>query len=333
MIFSVVLPTYNRKLSLLQCLENLARQTLPPDDFEVIVVVDGSTDGTSEAIRTLQFPFHLQVIDQENRGPSSARNHGAANARGEYLAFIEDDIVPEIDWLERAAALLRKDPPIDVLEGRTISASDRRNIRQFDVSGIPSFIPCNLFIRRSLFSGTSGYDPEFYDHKTHLYFREDADLGFRVMDAGARVVIANDVVVSHPFQFTGIRQVFRHANRYLFDPLLYRKHPIRYRSMIERKAILGIRLRRVHHVVALVYVIALACLAYSLVRSHGSEIVGEGFVLLLCVLFFKYKYQGSSGFRLARLGDVPAFAGVPIVYLRSLLAGCFRFRSFGTLIP
>ncbi len=93
---SVIIPTYNRKDSLLRTLESLARQTYPADRFEVIVVDDGGTDGTA-SITERAFPFALRYLRQENQGEIVARNSGAACSTGEILIFLDDDIevVPE----------------------------------------------------------------------------------------------------------------------------------------------------------------------------------------------------------------------------------------------
>ena len=333
MMFTVIIPTFNRKESLLELLDALAHQSCSPDEFDVIVVDDGSTDGTSAAVRRVSHPYRLNILAQENSGPGGARNRGAAMAEGDFLAFTEDDVRPDPLWLERAAAWLRADPTIDVLEGRTISADDRSNIRRFDRAGIPSFIPCNLFIRRSEFIQSSGYDSAFYDRVTHRYFREDADLGFRLLDAGARVELAEDVIVAHPLQFTKVRDAFRHARRYVFDPLLYRKHPVRYREMIERKVVAGVPLRRLHHIVALIYLLSLAGLGITMALSESIGVVVSGTIALGCVLFYKFKYEGGRGFLTARVANLPCYLAVPIVYLAAIVAGCLRFRTTGPLVP
>jgi GT2 family glycosyltransferase len=95
---SVVIPTYNGAERLLRCLENFHRQTLPPDSFEVVVVVDGSTDDTARMLAGIDTPFRLVVIEQRNQGAAAARNAGVAVARGTYCAFVDDDIIaaPEL---------------------------------------------------------------------------------------------------------------------------------------------------------------------------------------------------------------------------------------------
>lgn len=91
---SIVIPTYNRLPRLKHVLAALERQTYPLDDAEVIVVSDGSTDGTHEYLSELRSPLSLRVVTQDNAGPAAARNTGIHTARGEYILFIDDDVVP-----------------------------------------------------------------------------------------------------------------------------------------------------------------------------------------------------------------------------------------------
>lgn len=100
---SVIIPTFNRRESLLRTLESLERQTYPVDRFEVIVVDDGGADGT-EAVAQRGFPFSLQYVRQENQGAATARNRGALQSSGEFLIFVDDDIRLQPHTVERLAA-------------------------------------------------------------------------------------------------------------------------------------------------------------------------------------------------------------------------------------
>ena len=95
---SVIIPTYNRKDMLRDTLHTLARQTYPTDFFEVIVVDDGSTDGTPE-IAEEAFPFTLRYFRQSNQGATAARNLAARQSRADILVFLDDDILVEPDYL------------------------------------------------------------------------------------------------------------------------------------------------------------------------------------------------------------------------------------------
>lgn len=96
---SLIIPTYNRLSSLIEALEAVAHQSFPADCFEVIIVDDGSTDGT-EKITERRYPFALRYANQTNQGDASARNFGAQIAQGEILIFIDDDIIIEPGYIE-----------------------------------------------------------------------------------------------------------------------------------------------------------------------------------------------------------------------------------------
>jgi GT2 family glycosyltransferase len=89
---TLVIPTYQRKDRLARVLDGLSRQT--HSAFDVVVVDDGSTDGTSRYLREARFPFEVRAISQLNAGPAAARNAGVAAAKGEVVLFLDDDVLP-----------------------------------------------------------------------------------------------------------------------------------------------------------------------------------------------------------------------------------------------
>jgi peptidoglycan/xylan/chitin deacetylase (PgdA/CDA1 family)/glycosyltransferase involved in cell wall biosynthesis len=90
---SVIIPTFNRVERLRTCLEALTRQTQPMSDFEVIVIVDGSTDETMTMLAGFDPPYRLHYVWQENSGQGAALNRGIAEASGRFCLFLDDDIV------------------------------------------------------------------------------------------------------------------------------------------------------------------------------------------------------------------------------------------------
>jgi GT2 family glycosyltransferase len=98
-----VVPTYNRLGRLRQVIAAFERQTYPSDAYEVIVISDGSTDGTDAYLETLQSTIRLRWLTQANQGPAAARNAGVRSAVGEYIVFVDDDVVPEPRLLEEHA--------------------------------------------------------------------------------------------------------------------------------------------------------------------------------------------------------------------------------------
>jgi GT2 family glycosyltransferase len=101
---SVVTPTFNRRERLALVLAALERQSVSLDAIEVVVVDDGSVDGTSDWLSRCQLGFKLVALRQANSGPAAARNAGVTAARNEYILFLDDDVVPERDMLEEHAA-------------------------------------------------------------------------------------------------------------------------------------------------------------------------------------------------------------------------------------
>lgn len=101
--FSVVVPTYNRLGRLRHVITAFERQAYPLDAYEVIVISDGSTDGTDAYLETLRSTMQLRWLTQPNQGPAAARNAGVQTAVGEFIVFVDDDVVPEPQLLEEHA--------------------------------------------------------------------------------------------------------------------------------------------------------------------------------------------------------------------------------------
>src|SRR6185295_15846913 len=101
MKLSVIIPTHDRYETLANTLAALAEQSLSADEFEVLVVDDGSREETRERIRLLAAAHRVRLIEKPQGGLASARNRGAAEAGGEFLLFLDDDVVPAPDTLEQ----------------------------------------------------------------------------------------------------------------------------------------------------------------------------------------------------------------------------------------
>lgn len=119
--FSVVVPTYNRKKLVINCLASLVGQGDLNSDFEILVIDDGSTDGTSEKVQRF-IDNHREcrvtlITLVKNFGPSTARNVGILHAKGEFVAFTDDDCIVPSDWLSRFREELSHDPEISGVGG------------------------------------------------------------------------------------------------------------------------------------------------------------------------------------------------------------------------
>jgi len=117
-LVSLIIPTYNRPDALKRCLEGVANLDFPREQFEVIIVDDGSEQPPDSVIAAFTGRLPVHLLTQTNAGPSSARNTGVKAARGWFLAFTDDDCVPDRQWLRILIDDLLKHPDA-MVGGRT----------------------------------------------------------------------------------------------------------------------------------------------------------------------------------------------------------------------
>src|SRR5579862_843874 len=188
---SVVVPTYNRRDLLMALLESLRTQTLAPEAFEIIVVCDGGTDGTSEAVaRLASNDARIHLVQQQQGGPAAARNAGARAAKGQYVAFTDDDCLASPRWLENLIAPFA-DPETVAVQGKTMTdLSLVGPLTHQLVNESKSYImpTCNVAYRRDLFIKMGGFDERF------LFLNEDVDLGWR-FEASGVICFAPDALI------------------------------------------------------------------------------------------------------------------------------------------
>jgi glycosyltransferase involved in cell wall biosynthesis len=234
--FSVVIPTFERRDVVVSSVRALAAQEDAPP-FEVVVVVDGSTDGTAEALRALATPFPLSVVEQPNAGRPAACNRGAAAASGELLLFLDDDmeahprLLAEHDRSHREGAdavighlpLHPDSPPGFLAEAVGTWAEQRRQALQ-ERGGrveLPDFVTGQMSVRRDVFLGVGGFDTYF----TRPYGGEDLDLGRRLAAAGHTLAFNGDAISWQRYVITP-RQLLRQWRYFGRGAvLLARKHP------------------------------------------------------------------------------------------------------------
>lgn len=310
-LFSVVVPTRGEEAKLLPLLDALARQTLPRDRFEIRVAFDG-VEPTAAVRERLRVLGAFAVAIPGRRGPGAARNAGAREARGAWLAFTEDDCLPAADWLAGAALRIERDPAVAAIEGETVTPKGRP-VRRRD-GAEPTFIPTNLFVTRALFERVGGYCEHYFDAARGIYFREDSDFGFTLEAAGAIVVLEPSARVTHPQEHAGFLDPIRWAQRYEMDPLLERRHPDRFRDRIEVARLGPFLLRRpfLRTCWALLLTLAAAAGSASL-REEGLAAAWLGVAALaFAALWSKWRFNPLR---------LPILPLVPFVLLMALTRG------------
>jgi GT2 family glycosyltransferase len=195
---SIIIPTYNRQRRLARVLDGLARQSLPPERFEVVIVSDGSSDGTNELIQSASTPFVIVPVLQPNQGVAAARNSGVARAAADLLLFIDDDVVPSADLLREHVALLRQND-CQIVLGPMLTPPDARlepwvryeqlmleKQYQEMIAGqwqatARQFYTGNTSVARRHVLAAGGFDPAFRR-------AEDVELAYRLKDLGLAFV-------------------------------------------------------------------------------------------------------------------------------------------------
>ncbi|NLN18522.1 MAG: glycosyltransferase family 2 protein [Firmicutes bacterium] len=227
---SVVIPVYNRRVIMEKTLTYLARQTLDPTRFEVIVVDDASTDGLKKMTDNLCTPYRLRYFRMSERsGPAAARNRGITEAQGDLIVFIDSDLAPAPELLE--AHLKVHESEDDVIgHGPVIHTTDLDNptaarMKLTDISRA-FFATGNVSIRREHLFKAGLFDEEFRE-----YGWEDLELGRRLRRLKLRAVKVPEAKGYHYKASLRLSQlpghIERERQRARTAVIYYRKHPER----------------------------------------------------------------------------------------------------------
>lgn len=162
LLVSVIIPTFNRADYLVEAIESVLAQSYRP--IEIIVVDDGSTDGTAEAISRLGDT--VRYMWQPNQGASVARNTGIALAQGDLLAFLDSDDLWEPEKLTWQVAALETNPGTEAVLGRvrqfySPELSEEARARLWRPDGLlPGYVPSTLLIQRTAFLRVGLFEPQ-----------------------------------------------------------------------------------------------------------------------------------------------------------------------------
>lgn len=214
----MVVPNYNGKHVLVECLQSLQRLRLARHKCEIIVVDNGSTDGSKERVAR-QFKSVRLISLKTNAGFASAINLGVKSSLGQYVALVNNDVEVTRDWLLQLLLALRKDTRISVVTGKLLFKNNPRivndlggiislngigfqrglgdvdrHIRRRKLVGVPSGAAC--LIRKADFLDVGGFDDSYF-----AYF-EDVDLGWRLWQRGRGVAFIPSAVAYHQWRVT-----------------------------------------------------------------------------------------------------------------------------------
>lgn len=316
---SIVVPTYHRDRELARLLDRLAAQDYARDRIE-IVVVDDACSKSAPAVVDQAAARHpavaMRCLPGRGRGPATARNIGWRAARGAIIVFVDDDAYPAGEsWLREGLARF-DDPEVQGVAGRVIVPKPagrptdfQRNVARLETG---TFLTCNAFFRRVALERVGGFDERFL-----VPFREDSDLYYRLEASGGRYIQAEDALVVHPAP-AGRFGVSLRLQRYsLYNALLFKKHPERYR----REIVPGTP----YHYYAMLFSLLGALLALARGRVGLARIFASVWAVL--ELRFFVRRAGGTSRSPRHLLDL-AFTSllIPPVSIYWRLRGAWRFR-------
>ncbi len=178
-MISIVTPTYNRAHLLPNMIKSVQQQTF--EDWELLIVDDGSTDKTEDVIQPFLKDERIRFIRKENSGATHSRNVGACEAKGQFLTFLDSDDEAYPQWLHAISSLMDNETAI-ICCGAVRKLSNGEKLKEepwlyrfFDETLYVKFTCGSLIVSRSLFEEVGGYD-------VHLKSNQHTDLGYRLLN-------------------------------------------------------------------------------------------------------------------------------------------------------
>jgi glycosyltransferase involved in cell wall biosynthesis len=325
---SVVVPTCGRMDLLDRCLDALTRQTLPSGSYEVIVVDDEPNHNTLHLVagwraRTLdrgpRLVYLANSAEHGRHGPAAARNLGWRAAQARIVAFTDDDGVPSPNWLAQGLAAFGDE--VDVLCGLVDKpphaappGPERERGQGRAAVEAPEVCITNCFCRKSVLEALEGFDERF-EQSGH----GDADLHFRLLGMGARIVPAPGAVVVQPVAPMPWGASLAQTRRSVFDALLYKKHPQLYRERI------GATLPSEYYVATVALLIALG----TLLAGAGvlATVAGLAWLALTARLCAQRLRGGASRHTFSHVFEmIVTSALIPPLAVFWRLVGAVRYR-------
>ena len=240
---SLVIPTRDRAELLEKCFGALAKQVLGPEDMEVILVDDGSTDGTPQRAESLAhgMPFKSRVLKGKGRGPAAARNIGWRAAKAPLILFTDDDCEPSPGWASGLVEFLHENPHYGGAGGEIRRLYDSMPARYIDDVGclnpsgegssIHYLATANAAYRRTALEMVGGFNEAFL-----IASGEDPDLCVRLRSCGVKLGKAPGAIVrhNHPSSLTGVYRMYHRYGKGEYVQAQQGNHPCQTRGEVGR---------------------------------------------------------------------------------------------------
>ncbi len=238
----MIVPARDAEATLARTLAALRQQDLD-GEYEVIVVDDGSLDGTAALARVAGVP--VKVLTQARLGPAQARNRGVAAARGEVLAFCDADVYPTPAWLRAGIDALQA---ADIVQGRVLP-DPQAALGPFDRSiwvtfEVGLFETASLFVRRATFDQVEGFQEWIRPRGGGKALAEDVWFGYRARRLGATSTFCPEALAHHAVFRRSWREYVLERRRLRYFPAMAARIPELRRTFLHRRVFLNPRTLR-----------------------------------------------------------------------------------------
>lgn len=200
-MISVIIPAYNAEKMISACINSLINQECSSQEYEVIVVDDGSIDRTADIVKSFK---NVKLIQQKNQGPAAARNNGANHAKGDIILFTDSDCLLEENWIKEMTRPFKENPYIIGVKGiyKTKQKELASRFVQIEYEDKYDLLKNNEYIdfvdtysaafKKDVFLEFGGYDTSF-----PVASAEDVELSFRMSTKGYKLVYNSRAIVYH----------------------------------------------------------------------------------------------------------------------------------------
>ncbi|MBI1912757.1 MAG: glycosyltransferase [Deltaproteobacteria bacterium] len=197
---SIIVPAYNAEKTVNRCIEALLEQDYPAGLYDIVIVDDGSADNTGAVIKK----YPVKYLHQKNKGPATARNKGAKQAKGEIILFTDSDCVPDKNWITEMVRPFLDNEKVAAVKG-AYRTSQRGLVARFSqvefeerfemlkkVSSIDMVDTYSAGFRKEIFKKMGGFDTSF-----PVANNEDTELSYRMASQGHKMVFNPKAIVCH----------------------------------------------------------------------------------------------------------------------------------------
>lgn len=229
---SVIIPTYQRPELLKRCIGALLKQSFSQDEYEIIVISDGPDNSAEKVAKSLAKNAKTQIkylSTEIKKGPAAARNLGWMSAKGNLIAFTDDDCIPSYTWLSDIWKAYNEEEEIAFTGKVTVPIPAEPTDYELNLFHLETaeFVTANCACTKMALLKTGGFDERF-----QIAWREDSDLHFKLIEHHIPIKPIR-AVVEHPVRKAPWGISIKEQKKGIFNALLYKKHPILYRERIK----------------------------------------------------------------------------------------------------